>query len=103
MEPKFCINCKHIGRNGGGDPLKYKCFAPQNIKRQATDYVTGETVTLYNASTCYEAREGGWCSAAGTWFEEAPPKFIEPARFTESARTKNSDVTDLLSQLTSMK
>lgn len=95
--PKFCINCKHIGRNGSGDAKRYRCLAPQNVRRETIDLVTGEKTILFNAETCYDARQAGWCSAEGSWFERAPPRIeVQAAKMPSAA-------TDLLSQLDKMK
>lgn len=101
---KLCINCKHIGRNGSGDTKRYRCFAPQNVRRKEIDLVTGDNVTLYCAETCYEARQAGWCGAGAAWFEEAPPKFNEPGNLMPgSDARRQATAADLLSQLDSMK
>lgn len=85
MQPKLCINCKHIGRNGSGDASKYKCFATFNVECRRTDLVTGETIVGYRHVSCYDARldygSGNTsCGPEGKWFEEAPMKFEEPMR-----------------------
>lgn len=99
-ETKFCINCKHVAKNGSGDTKRYRCLAPQNVRRETVDLVTGEKVIIFNAETCYDARQAGWCSAEGSWFEQSPPKFYEPA-VKPSPLSRTAD--DLLSQLDSMK
>lgn len=101
--PKLCVNCKHIGRNGSGDPTRYRCFAPQNIRRKGTDLVTGNSITLYCADTCYDARQAGWCGAGGSWFEEAPPKLEEKVSVAIAYSRKEQATADLLSQLDKMK
>lgn len=111
MQPKLCINCKHIGRNGSGDASKFRCFAKQNELSRTVDLVTGEPLVVFKFDTCYDARgpqegfllNGGFvkaenCGRAGRWFEEAPPKFNSgppPAMKTAAS--------DLLSQLDAMK
>lgn len=101
--PKLCVNCKHIGRNGSGDPLKFKCFAPANIRCEKTDLVTGATYKIFRHETCYLARQGydgtvDSCGADGKWFEEAPPKIDLP----EPKPAGKYAAADLLSQLDSM-
>lgn len=111
MQPKLCINCKHIARNGSGDASKFRCFAKQNEQLKTVDLVTGESLVVFKFATCYDAREAqeGFmlngkfveaenCGATGRWFEEAPPKFNSGP--PPSMKTAASD---LLSQLDAMK
>lgn len=103
MQPKLCINCKHIARNGSGDARLYKCFAPANIAENRLDLVTGETSKVLHFKTCYDARVDGVqrlenCGPTGRWFEEAPPKINLP----EPKPAGKYAAADLLSQLNNM-
>lgn len=104
--PKLCINCKHIGRNGSGDALKFKCFAPANIRCEKMDLVTGDKYKIFRHETCYLARQGydgtvDSCGADGKWFEEKPPAVPEPmpAKIQPAGKYVAAD---LLSQLDKM-
>lgn len=109
MTTKFCINCKHIAKNGSGDETRFRCFATQNIRSKSVNLVTGAAITQFWYDSCAEARMNidpdpmgnpVACGTDGAWFEEAPPKFHEPAvKPSAIARTAN----DLLSQLDNMR
>lgn len=103
IQPKLCVNCKHIGRNGSGDSLKFKCFAPANIRCEKVDLVTGQQYKIFRHETCYLARQGfdgavDSCGADGKWFEEAPPKIDLP----EPKPTAKYGADALLAQLDRM-
>lgn len=102
QQPKFCVNCKHIGRNGSGDAKQFRCFHPINVLSKSVDLITGNTVTEYRHDTCYTARlnyDGAYrCGPEGKWFEEAPPK-IELPQGKLSYGPGPSSAADLLSQL----
>lgn len=115
MQPKLCINCKHIGRNGSGDALKFKCFAAGNIRCEKIDLVTGNKYNIVRHETCYLARNDyadlvDSCGTEGKWFEPAPPRIEEPSRIDLGryagtyGGTKPTAPTaaDLLSQLDKM-
>lgn len=101
MVDKFCINCKHIGKNGSGDALKYKCFAVQNIQSKRLDLVTGQLNTDFKHQNCYTCRldYADSCGPQGRWFEAAPPLPVTNV----SPKLKPGLATDLLSQLDSFK
>lgn len=103
--PKLCINCKHIGRNGSGDAIRYKCFAAPNIKTKRIDLVTGNSKTLFYFSTCYDARAEDVerpqnCGPEGKWFEPIPS---QPAGFGCPPPNPRTGAIDLLAQLDKMK
>lgn len=106
IQPKLCINCKHLGRNGSGDALRYRCFAKQNFAGEHVDVVTGIKIVAQHFATCYDARAAGVqrhenCGPEGRWFEEAPPKFEYPTGLPKAVSVNSAS--DLLSQLNSMK
>lgn len=105
QSPKLCINCKHIGKNGSGDPLRYRCFAPQNIAAKRIDLVTGDSITDFRYENCYNARlslGGGNCSKDGLWFEPAPPAVPLEVSWRDEAK-KAHVAGDLLNLLGKMK
>ena len=110
MQPKLCINCKHIGRNGSGDAMNFRCFAEQNIIAREVDLVTGAAIIKRWFLTCYDARAEGVqrrenCGPEGKWFEEKPTMEIvptgKPGEYT-SRPIKGQAAADLLSQLDKM-
>jgi hypothetical protein len=113
MQPKLCINCKHLTKSISGAE-NWKCFAEQNIVSRETDLVTGETVVKRHFLTCYDARKSALartdiyhatenCGPEGQWFEPAPPKFEEPSRSLLGSSKRTYGAADLLSQLDGMK
>ena len=109
-QPKLCINCKHIGRNGSGDALKFKCFATQNIRCEKIDLVTGNKYNIVRHETCYLARQdyaemADSCGPEGKWFEPAPSKIdtspsVDLSRYAGTyGGTRSATAADLLSQL----
>lgn len=104
-EIKYCVDCKHIGKNHSGDPLRYKCFSPHNINLIGIDYVTGEEYKTYHHGNCYHARlpnPTNCCGPDAAWFESAPPKAPEPALPTPRSITSRDTAVDLLGQLGKM-
>ena len=81
-EPKYCINCKHIGTNGSGDADTYKCFAPQNPSTR--NLVTG--TKNYTLPYCRDHREHvvGYitCGIQGSWYELKPLKPVSENTYT---------------------
>lgn len=105
--PKFCINCKHIGRNGSGDAQRYRCFAEQNVVKRFTDLVTGNSATKFIYESCYAAREQSFtvgidsCGPEGRWFEPVSPVMRIGATDLRPGGVKHV-AADLLSQLDKM-
>lgn len=103
MQPKLCINCKHLAKSSMAGAENWKCFAEQNIKSKEMDLVTGDMVVKRRFLTCYDTRKcSDACGPEGKWFEPAPPKFEEPSRVLPGAAKVARPVTDLLNQLDKM-
>lgn len=108
--PKFCINCKHIGRNGSNDWTRFRCFAPQNILSIKSNLVTGQSIKQVRHESCEMARfdyDGvtQCCGEAAKWFEPVPPPEIISASKspTEPKSSAKPNAGDLLGMLDSMK
>lgn len=69
-EPKFCINCEHIGTNSSRDIDTYRCFAPQNFA--GYNLIDGSRIyTHHTCASCrYESTDRNLgCDMNGNWFE----------------------------------
>jgi hypothetical protein len=90
-ELKTCATCAHlIGIRERPEYWQgWKCGAPQNLKEEKVNVVTGLVERIYNLYSCELAREdrepscGLSCGKSGAWWQEyvpAPIQYPQPAQ-----------------------
>lgn len=103
MTSKICVHCIHCdGRwptNYNSAPIR-RCIHPENAKEIGVDIVTGESLYVFLATTCFEARHNEQlCGTEGKWYTHNygpdPDKPLPPLEPDRTHRSNSITADDL--------